>query len=434
MELPSAERHEGDDTSRTARLLRAYHQNGDISARDQLVEVYLPLVESFARRYSRSSDDYDDLYQVGCIGLIQSIDRYRPDRGDELAAFAVPNIAGEIRRYLRDRGGSVRLPRRVLELRGAAAGAQSELAAKLGRAPTEAEVARKLGADEQDVALALDADRASQAFELGTEQEADADALDTVEDRVFLSEAFRGLDEQERRILYLRYVRDLEPAAIAQELGVSPRQLSRSTRHALGRLRLELERGVQPPRKEPNRDLLPPAPEPNIATMGTSPAPDAPHIDQPYHIELVRDNAPDGPWTAQVKEIPGCVAQGRNPEQAVERLEDAMRAWIADAIAHNRDVPKPRSASSHSGRLLVRMPQSLHAELARAAELEEVSLNQFITSSLASGIGWRRSGSSGGEPGSRRAASTALRANLIVLAVVAVIALVLLAIAVGQRL
>src|SRR3954451_536413 len=352
MELPSAERHEGDDTSRTARLLRAYHQNGDISARDHLVEVYLPLVESFARRYSRSSDDYDDLYQVGCIGLIQSIDRYRPDRGDELAAFAVPNIAGEIRRYLRDRGGSVRLPRRVLELRGAAAGAQSELAAKLGRAPTEAEVARKLGADEQDVALALDADRASQAFELGTEQEADADALDTVEDRVFLSEAFRGLDERERRILYLRYVRDLEPAAIAQELGVSTRQLSRSTRHALGRLRVELERGVQPSPKESDHDLLPPTPEPKIATMGTSPAPDAPHVAPPYHIELVRDNAPDGPWTAQVKEIPACVAQGRNPEQAVDRVEDAMRAWIADAIAHKRDVPKPRSAPSHSGRLL----------------------------------------------------------------------------------
>src|ERR671937_414502 len=113
---PSAERHEGDDGSRTAKLLRAYHEKGDTTARERLVQVYLPLVESFARRYSRSSDDYEDLYQVGCIGLIQAIDRFDFERGEELTAFAVPNITGEIRRYLRDRAATLKLPRRVLEL------------------------------------------------------------------------------------------------------------------------------------------------------------------------------------------------------------------------------------------------------------------------------------------------------------------------------
>src|SRR5919204_1862986 len=435
MERPSAERHEGDEGSHPATLLRAYHRNGDTTARERLVEVYLPLVQSFARRYARSSDDYDDLYQVGCIGLIQAIDRFRPERGDELAAYAVPNIAGEMRRYLRDRGGSVRLPRRVLELRGAAARTQSELAARLGRAPTTAEVAGELGAEEQDVALALDADRASQAFELGDEREADTQPLDAVENRMFLSGAVRGLDEIERQILYMRYVRDLEPAEIASETGLSPRQLARKTRDALGKLRTELERGPQPTLQEPSRDLPPPAREPTIATMATNPAPDASLAEQPYHIELVREAGPEGGWRAQVEELPGCVAHGESAEEAVEGIDAAMREWIADAVAHKREVPKPRSASSHSGRLLVRMPQSLHADLARAAELEEVSLNQFITSSLASVIGWRQGG--GGRPApsgeSAKEAWAALRADLIVLSVVGVIALVLLAIAVAQR-
>src|SRR3954469_1171131 len=249
MELPSAERHEGDDTSRTARLLRAYHQNGDITARDQLVEVYLPLVESFARRYSRSSDDYDDLYQVGCIGLIQAMDRYRPDRGDELAAFAVPNIAGEIRRYLRDRGGSIRLPRRVIELRSGAVHAQGELRGRRAREPTTAEIARELGAEEGDIAAALDMATASRAVELQPEDaEAGGEALDATDDRLFLSEAFRGLNERERRIVFLRYVRDAEPDAIAAELGISRRQLARSTEEALKKLRVGLESPGSAPR------------------------------------------------------------------------------------------------------------------------------------------------------------------------------------------
>jgi RNA polymerase sigma-B factor len=406
MERPSAERHEGDDGSRTATLLRAYHRTGDTTARERLVQVYLPLVESFARRYSRSSDDYDDLYQVGCIGLIQAIDRFRPDRGDELAAYAVPNIAGEIRRYLRDRSPSVRLPRRVLELRGGAARTQTELAARLGRAPTAAEVAVELGAEEQDVALALEADRASQALELDHDREGDTQPLDAVENRLFLSGAVRGLDEIERQ-----------------------------TRDALEKLRTELERSPGPERQELGHDLPAPAAEPTIATMATNPAPDMSFLDQPYHIEVVREAGPQGGWTAQVEELSGCTARGESAEQAVVGIEGAMRDWIADAIAHKREVPKPRSPSSHSGRLLVRMPQSLHADLARAAELEEVSLNQFITSSLASVIGWRRTGERPAREGdSGRAPWTALRTNLIVLSIIGVIALVLLAIAVAQRL
>jgi RNA polymerase sigma-B factor len=423
---------QGDDTrSGTAALLRRYHTSSDVGARQRLIELYLPLVESFARRYSRSANDYDDLYQVGCIGLINAIDRFDFERGEELTAFAVPNITGEIRRYLRDRGSMVKLPRRVLELRAAVARAQPELRTKLGRAPTNAELARELGAAEDDVALALEAGRASGTLELlpdsGGEDDRGEGSLDAAEDRLFLSEAFRGLDERERRVLFLRHVQDLDPNEIASELGISRRQVSRVTQDALAKLRAGLERST---------------PE-----GGDAPAPTsrrrqrtavAKSEDQPYHIELVKEHGPGGRWVAQVEELPRCVAVGATPDEAVSRIQGAIREWLADAVGKGGEVPKPRAASSHSGRLLIRMSPALHAELARAAERNAVSLNQFITTSLATAVG-----SHGGEKLAGTAAegaaaqpaparSRALVANLVLLAVIAALALALIAIAISR--
>jgi RNA polymerase sigma-B factor len=422
---------QGDDTrSGTAALLRRYHKNSDIGARQRLIELYLPLVESFARRYSRSSNDYDDLHQVGCIGLINAIDRFDFERGEELTAFAVPNITGEIKRYLRDRGATVKLPRRVLELRAAVARAQPELRTKLGRPPTNAELARELGAAEDDVALALEGGRASGALELlpdsGGEDDRGEGSLDAAEDRLFLSEAFRGLDERERRVLFLRHVQDLDPSEIASELGISRRQVSRVTEEALVKLRSGLERST---------------PEGGDASVPTSRRRQrtavAKREDQPYHIELVKEDGPGGRWVAHVEELPRCVAVGATPEEAVRRIQGAIREWLADAAGKGREVPKPRT-SSHSGRLLLRMPPALHAQLARAAERSEVSLNQFITTSLASAVGSHGSGKpasaaetgAAAQPASGR--SRALMANLVLLAVIAALALALVVIAVSR--
>jgi len=436
-----------ESRSATSTLLRAYHGRGDTSARQRLVELHLPLVESLAHRYARSASDYDDLHQVGCIGLINAIDRFDFERGEDLTAFAIPNIVGEIRRYLRDRSAGVRLPRRVLELRAAALATQSDLAAQLGRTPTSSEIARRLGADEDDVAAALDAHRAHLPVELASEAGHDGrsgeESLETAEDRLFLSGAFRNLDERERRILFLRYVRDVEPNEIARELGMSGRQLSRTTKAALAKLRLGLEQDEpRTDQQSSSRSLADASAEPNIALEGARRTLDLDHyITQPYHIELVKEDAPDGGWTAQVEELPGCAAQGASADEAVRGVERAMRDWITDALANGRDVPKPRSAASHSGRLLVRMPQSLHAELARAAEREEVSLNQFITSSLSSAVGWRRD-----EPGEEAASTTAqpeaegrgglrmaLVVNLVILGIVAAVAVTLLIIALNSQ-
>jgi antitoxin HicB len=115
------------------------------------------------------------------------------------------------------------------------------------------------------------------------------------------------------------------------------------------------------------------------------------YVDLPYHISVTQDEEGDsGQWIAAAEELPDCANRGDTAEEAIAGLKDAMAAWIAAALKEGRDIPEPRSAASHSGRLLLRMPRTLHAALVAAAERENVSLNQFITDSLASVVGWRR--------------------------------------------
>jgi antitoxin HicB len=123
------------------------------------------------------------------------------------------------------------------------------------------------------------------------------------------------------------------------------------------------------------------------------------YVSLPYHLSLVQDGEENGgKWVAAVEELPACTSRGTTPEEALAGTKDAMAGWIADALREGRDIPEPKSSTSHSGRLLLRMPRTLHAELTRVAEREGVSLNQFITDALASAIGWRR-GATGAEAG-----------------------------------
>jgi antitoxin HicB len=110
----------------------------------------------------------------------------------------------------------------------------------------------------------------------------------------------------------------------------------------------------------------------------------------PYHLLLVRDGQDKGkPWTASVEELPGCTSHGKTSDDALAGIEAAMAKWIAVALEEGRDIPEPKSATSHSGRLLLRMPRTLHADLTRASEREGISLNQFITDVLAAAVVWR---------------------------------------------
>jgi antitoxin HicB len=159
------------------------------------------------------------------------------------------------------------------------------------------------------------------------------------------------------------------------------------------------------------------------------------YLEMPYHVAVARgDDGRDGPWAASVEELPECTASGTTPEEAVERVRRLMASWIAEALEADREIPEPRQERAASGRLLVRMPQTLHADLARTAETEGISLNQFITGALAAAVAWRRSvpgspaadAASDGvvEPGRRRPSvlTLVLAANLVVLGVAAVVA------------
>jgi antitoxin HicB len=128
----------------------------------------------------------------------------------------------------------------------------------------------------------------------------------------------------------------------------------------------------------------------------------------PYHLLLVRDSDEKGkPWTASVEELPGCTSRGSTSEEALSGIREAMTSWITVALQEGREIPEPKSATSHSGRLLLRMPRTLHADLTRASEREGVSLNQFITDALASAVGWRGRTTEGSPAGATKPISQA---------------------------
>ena len=221
------------------RHLRA-HRDGDPDARRRLVELHLPLVTALARRYRGRGEALEDLQQVGVVALLAAIDRFDPGRGEDLVAFAVPTIDGELRRHLRDRVEAVRPPRRIHELRGALPALDRELVARLGRAPTDEERARAAGACREDVEAAT----APLVVPLEEHRLADgADTLRAAEDRVAVARALRRLPARERRIVALRFGDGLSQAAIASRLGLSQVHVSRLLRSALHTLRRELDEG-----------------------------------------------------------------------------------------------------------------------------------------------------------------------------------------------
>jgi len=237
------------DTART--LLRESRVNGDRRARERLIQQYMPLVKSLARRHSRGNEQYEDLVQVGCIGLIKAVDRFDPARA-EFGAFAIPNVAGEIKRYLRDRVGLIRIPRRLQELRQGVFACSAELSAQLERPATVTEIAERSGVAEPEVAAALAADRVQSPVSLSAPETQTGDdgygdlepqlegGYERGEQRALLAAGFRVLDARERRLLHLRYFAGLSQPQIAREVGLSQINVSRLTRRALVKLRAEI--------------------------------------------------------------------------------------------------------------------------------------------------------------------------------------------------
>jgi RNA polymerase sigma-B factor len=212
--------------------------------RRRVVEAQLPLVHHLAQRFRGRGEPYDDLVQVGTIGLLNSVDRFDPDRGS-FTGFAVPTILGEIRRHFRDRGWAMRVPRRLQELGRRVAESREVLTQRLGRSPTAQEIARHLDADLDLVLEALDTANVYATVPLpSTPDDAELGhlgfvdhGLELVEDRATLRPLLARLPARERDILALRFVRGMSQSQIAAEVGISQMHVSRLLGRSLATLR-----------------------------------------------------------------------------------------------------------------------------------------------------------------------------------------------------
>lgn len=239
------------DMENLGELFRRWQQQSDQSARDALVQRFMPLARNLARRYNRSSEPFEDLMQVASLGLLKALDRFDPDRGHPFPSFAVPTILGEMRRYFRDCGWSLHVPRgdqeRALKVRDA----QETFANEHGRAPTVNQLAEYLELDTEQVINALQAVQAYDALSLdaprpGAEDDAMTygDAIGEEDGRYELIEldatvvtALEHIPARERLMLHMRFIEDLTQTEIAARVGISQMQVSRLLRRSLDQLR-----------------------------------------------------------------------------------------------------------------------------------------------------------------------------------------------------
>jgi RNA polymerase sigma-B factor len=228
-------------------LLRRYASTAEPAVRDELARRFMPLARSLALRYRRQTESLDDLIQVANLGLVKAIDGFDPSRGKPFPAYAVPTILGEIRRHFRDHVWNVRLPRGLQELTMQLDDATTALTEELGRFPTAAEIADRLGVTTETVLEGLVADHARRTLSLDAPRAADEESAPAVElvaveetgfDRVEADDAAEraGLDEREWKVLRMRFVDHMTQLEIGRALGVSQMQISRISRRALNKL------------------------------------------------------------------------------------------------------------------------------------------------------------------------------------------------------
>jgi RNA polymerase sigma-B factor len=235
-----------------AELFGCIRRDGDLRARELLIERYLPLANQLARRYQRPDEPLDDLAQVASLGLIKAVDRFDTEREVAFSSYAVPTILGELKRYFRDRTWAVRVPRDLQELALRVDRAVTRLSAGKPRPPSVSEIAQAVDATEEQVLDALEAAAAYRASSLDAPrstqaQETGESVVDTLgyeesdyrraEERATLEPLLARISPRERTVLELRFGRDMTQAEIGKRVGVSQMQVSRLIRQALARLR-----------------------------------------------------------------------------------------------------------------------------------------------------------------------------------------------------
>jgi RNA polymerase sigma-B factor len=220
--------------------------------RRQAIEDCMPFAERLARRFRDRGEPGDDLTQVAMVGLVNAIDGYDPTRGCEFVGYATPTIVGEIRRYFRDKGWRIKVPRRLQELRLQVNRARVELSQTQGGSPTNADIARHLDVSEDDVAEAVEIGRLYHPLSLSAPAGPDTDldvadplgdedpGMAAVDNRESVKPLLASLPERERNILTMRFFGDMTQSQIAAELGISQMHVSRLLSQTLSNLRAAL--------------------------------------------------------------------------------------------------------------------------------------------------------------------------------------------------
>jgi RNA polymerase sigma-B factor len=243
-----SERRGVPEKAHVKELFAKLRETGDPAVRDELIEIHLGLVEYLARRFAGRGELLDDLIQVGTIGLLKAVDRFDPDREVEFSTYATPTIVGELKRHFRDKGWAVRVPRRLQELNLQLSKVMGSLSQELGRSPTVAEIAKAIGATEDEVLEAMDSAHAYSLVSLDAATSEDGpsfheqlgeedEGLDMLEYRASVTPLLEQLPPREQHMLYLRFFKGLTQSQIADQLGISQMHVSRLLAKTLAQLR-----------------------------------------------------------------------------------------------------------------------------------------------------------------------------------------------------
>jgi RNA polymerase sigma-B factor len=232
-------------------LFQRWRRDRDRRARDELIELHLPLAHRLARRYAHVGEPHDDLVQIASLGLVKAVERFNPDLGYAFSTFAVPTIVGELKRYFRDSSWALHVDRGAKERAQRISDAQRALTSGSGQPPTVQAIATYLEYTDEQVLDGLQTAAAYEAVSLDApSMQGDQDAvsrvesigerderLEMVDDATTLFAAARHLPERERQVLYLRFGEDLPQSEIARRIGISQMHVSRLLRRSLARLR-----------------------------------------------------------------------------------------------------------------------------------------------------------------------------------------------------
>src|SRR4051812_26243596 len=242
---PGRNRAAAEDRARSQAIERdlatRYHRDGDLGAREELAERFIPLARDLALRYSYTDEPLDDLVQVASLGLLKAIDRYEPGRGTKFTSYAVPTILGELKRHFRVKGWALHVPRDLQERALSVSRASEKLSARLGRSPKAREIAAEIGCSLENVLEASEAAGSYETASLDAPFSRDADepaalvdlvgdddsSFSLVETREVVAETWHALPEIEREVVRLRFVEDLTQREIGDKIGFSQMHVSR---------------------------------------------------------------------------------------------------------------------------------------------------------------------------------------------------------------